>query len=292
MTNTILKLSLLLSSIGLMTSRFTLLLHEFVGHGLPTLIFGGKVTGFYLYLFGGGYLTTTLPSEITTFEKFIIMMGGIALEIVLAILLFKVSSIFKNNYLKIVATTSSLILVLHSLTYFILGTNYGYGDGLFIYSHWGPLLPLTLPLCCVLIFATGFLAGKTYDTFKYFLNGMQNPRNRVLCLVIAALFAGSFHAALTYGERAILHEEKTTIFYENIKTDLVVKNTEVPKPLPLRVPLIAALSITILFSFYKKSKETILQDKLNTSSSGSFIIVPVLLLFALSLVGSIKIFFK
>lgn len=122
----------LVSVVVLLTSRTMLLLHEFVGHGAAAVLFGGRITGWYLFLFAGGrvsYETDVLGAG----PRLVVTLGGIALEIVIGAIAFVVARRLRTHALAaFCALCVGTVLVGHGAVYLARGVHYGYGDGAFL----------------------------------------------------------------------------------------------------------------------------------------------------------------
>src|SRR5688572_22178894 len=109
-----------------------LLLHEFVGHGLAAMLFGGKITGYWLFLFAGGRVSYQIP-DIGVGPRLVINLGGIALELVLGGLLVGAARhrAIRDRFphLSFSLLWAGGVVIGHGAVYLARGVHYGFGDG-------------------------------------------------------------------------------------------------------------------------------------------------------------------
>jgi len=66
-----------LLAILVLAGRLATCLHEIVGHGLTAVMFGGRVNGVHVSLFGGGWTDYQFDREIGVTARFLVSFGGI-----------------------------------------------------------------------------------------------------------------------------------------------------------------------------------------------------------------------
>ena len=128
------RLTVLLTCMGLATSRIGLVAHELLGHGGVALALGAAIIRFKLFWFGGGWITYRLHDAGHAAEL-AVTLGGMAIEIVIgSILWFAVRGDAFGA--RLVRATGGAVMV-HAGWYFSTGTWHGYGDGAMIYRELG-----------------------------------------------------------------------------------------------------------------------------------------------------------
>ncbi|MFP4475099.1 MAG: hypothetical protein ACLFOY_06030 [Desulfatibacillaceae bacterium] len=145
---------LLLLALLILATRTATVLHEFLGHALWAILFGGEVHAVRVSLFGGGGVESTLPATSGS-VLFVYSLSGIGVNFAtgsaaLAALRWKRTPQPIGLFLALFAAAS----LMGSLAYLVLGIYHGVGDPvawadplpLWYGSLWLPLL-LCAPLC-------------------------------------------------------------------------------------------------------------------------------------------------
>jgi len=103
-------------------------IHEVLGHGVTTIIFGGEFYAVYLSP-GSGFISFYLPDSVTNTQVAIIYMAGITVQIIigLAVLLLVFPKI-KNFMLGLFTLMFSVAMLVHPSIYLFLGYFYQNGD--------------------------------------------------------------------------------------------------------------------------------------------------------------------
>ncbi len=103
-------------------------IHEVLGHGLATILFGGDFYAVYISP-GSGFISFYLSNSISTLQIAIIYMAGIAVQIIigLAVLLLVFPKI-KNFLLGLFTLVFSVAMLVHPSIYLFLGYFYKNGD--------------------------------------------------------------------------------------------------------------------------------------------------------------------
>jgi hypothetical protein len=111
----------------ILAARLATCLHEIVGHGLTAVIFGGRVNGIHISLFGGGWTYYQFDREIGLTARFLVAFGGILVNVLsglLALWFVRRGNPARILFLAIFAAVS----VLGATGYTILGFYYQQGD--------------------------------------------------------------------------------------------------------------------------------------------------------------------
>ncbi len=123
----ILSYDVYLLALLILATRMAACLHEIVGHGLTTAIFGGRVNGIHISLFGGGWSYYQFDREIGSIARFVVAFGGILVNLLsglLALWFVRRSNPARNLFWALFAAIS----VLGATGYTVLGFYYQQGD--------------------------------------------------------------------------------------------------------------------------------------------------------------------
>ena len=196
------RLALLFLAIALATSRFTLILHEVIGHGGVVKAIGGSIDGYHLYWFAGGFIEFSRTTPYGPVEELAVFLGGIVLEIVLGVIALLVCRATRpGTMLRIVLLAYAAIVLVHAGYYLAAGTFHGFGDGQVLYRQLGAnRLYLVLPVALMLLAAAHVLARHLVARVRARLSVSKHA---VWLVGAAVLLAGAGHAALSFGELAI-----------------------------------------------------------------------------------------
>ncbi|MCX5745105.1 MAG: hypothetical protein NT062_21680 [Proteobacteria bacterium] len=200
MTGAVARLAVLLTCVGLATSRLGLIAHELVGHGGAAVLVGGDVLEVHLFWFAGGWIRYQVPEPSAT--KFLIVaMGGIVVELVLGALLWLGvrGPHLGRQLLRGIGAT----FVVHALWYLAVGAWHGFGDGLLLHRELGAARPPFAVVVGVMVCAAGFLGARgVLGTLVATL-----PRRRILGFAIAAVVAATVQLGLGVGETRLRRDD-------------------------------------------------------------------------------------
>ena len=102
--------------------------HELLGHGLVTLLFGGDVYAFYLSP-GSGYVSFYLPKTVSISQAAFIYLAGIMVQIIIGILtLLFIFPKIKNFFLGLFTLLFTVAMLVLPSIYLLLGYYYESGD--------------------------------------------------------------------------------------------------------------------------------------------------------------------
>ena len=193
------RLTVLVASVALLTSRVMLLAHEFVGHAAPATLFGGRVTGWYLFLFAGGRVSYRL-GHVGTAQRLVVTLGGIALELVIGAVAFLVARRLRDR-----ATASfcqlcvGTVLVGHGAMYLARGVHYGFGDGAFLAYRLGGARVVVVVVASARAVGVAATGGRLLARFAAsFFAG--TPRRAAAAVLLVFACAALVHGALAFGE--------------------------------------------------------------------------------------------
>ncbi len=198
------SLTLVLLIIGLLTSRVTLVLHEFVGHAGTAALFGSRIARYHLFLFAGGYVDVARDAPYSVAEHLAIYLGGLALELAIGVALLAWARRLRAGSLARLALVGfGAINLVHAGFYFAAGTFHGYGDGWMLHHLLGSSRTwIVLPVCAALLPLTYLLARTIAASLRSWMPD-RSPRTCAALIAGAMVIAASGHAALAFGELAI-----------------------------------------------------------------------------------------
>jgi len=207
----VIKLSLFFFFLLFLAGRIGLFLHEFGGHALAWRLMGGELSGFRLFLFGGGRVqyshTDSLP-DLSVIQELTVQLSGIAVELVVGIILLILAIFWSTSRsVRALLVSATGVLMVHALFYLTVGTYYGSGDGQLLFSLLqGGLRQAFLILTFGMTLAAAFLISYQFSpVVKSWLENDASKQRRsltILCACIAVLF----HAMLTMGERIVVND--------------------------------------------------------------------------------------
>lgn len=198
------RLAVALFLIGLLTSRVTLLVHEFGGHGATSMSVGSTITDHRLFVFAGGRIHFDRPEPYSAIERLYISMGGIALEIIVgALLLLVAASLRKRPLARVAVLGFAAINLVHGLFYLATAAFHGFGDGWGLHRMLGDAKWwLAIPVGLAAIVVTFFLARVVAASLRGWLR-RYSPLVQVGLIAGGVAIAGGLHAGLTFGELKI-----------------------------------------------------------------------------------------
>jgi hypothetical protein len=181
------------------------------------VIFGGRVSGIYVSLFGGGWTTYQFDREIGLSARFLISFGGILVNLlsgVLALYLVRRSS--RNPNRTLFLALFAAVSVLGATGYTTLGFYYGQGDPVAWMRSPGPAAAwLWIPFLALAPFA-GYLALKPcvractgrFPAFTY--------RGRVIVVLLTLGLTGCLYAGLyiATNQRSVALDAAATAYQE------------------------------------------------------------------------------
>ncbi len=195
----LLSLAAVLLGIAITISRLGLIAHELIGHGAAAEALGSDVTAWGLYLFGGGWISYEHPAPLRGAAPWIISLGGIGVELVLAAggaLLARRA----RGAAALALSAAAWALAIHAGWYLAAGAFHGFGDGAVLHRALGDgRLWFAIPVALISV-AAAYLAGRATGGRLRAMTPAAS-RGRQLATVAAALaLALGAHAALTLGE--------------------------------------------------------------------------------------------
>ena len=193
------RLFALVASVVLLTSRVMLLVHEFGGHAAPAKLFGGRVTGWYLFLFAGGRVSYRVP-DLDAGQRLVVSLGGIAIELVVGALAFALARRMRER--AVVAFCSlcvGTVLVGHAAVYLARGVHYGFGDGAFLAQLLGEARVIVVAAASALAVGVTLTGARRLARLPAALFGGTLRRAAGATLLVFAC-AGLLHGALALAE--------------------------------------------------------------------------------------------
>ncbi len=214
------RISLLFTLAGLLASRMGLLVHEFVGHGGSAWLFGGTVTHWRLFLFGGGWIQYERAPWYSLAEQQVIALAGVSLQALVAALLWWRSRRVLRRASSGAATPGAALqarlfgivarlLWAHGCLYILFGTHYGFGDGRLLHEALSaPARLLVLgPLALALTYSSYGLAREAMLLAADLELGYR--AQRIVRAGLAIVVAASLHYGLFWVEAQTVDPDQT-----------------------------------------------------------------------------------
>ncbi|MCE9576789.1 MAG: hypothetical protein K8W52_26825 [Deltaproteobacteria bacterium] len=202
-----------LSALGfastLVVTRFGLIVHELVGHGGPATAMGATISELKLFWFAGGRIGYTRAAPWTLPEAITIQLGGIALELLLALGLVLIAR-RRAALPRILLHGAAAGFAGHAAIYLATGVFYGKGDGTIVHrvlGDWRPLVWAPAAAGCVAIAYAGARAAigglRAYAPAR-------TARGQLATVAVALGIAGTAMIALVQTELAVRADAQYT----------------------------------------------------------------------------------
>ena len=196
--------------VGLSASRITLVLHELAGHGGAAALLGGRLVGFRLFLFGGGWVRYRWSGEYGPVASMTVSLAGIGLEIAAAAIALAVAAYLaragRGALARVALVGFATADLLHAGFYLAAGTHHGFGDGRGLHEALGDARgAIVWPTVAALLVA-GFFLARHLARLTAEWTGARTGRGRAAALVAAAAIAALAHGGLTWSERALTRD--------------------------------------------------------------------------------------
>lgn len=174
--------------LSLLSFRFIVLLHEFVGHGLAAYVYGFPIYGYYVSYFGGAFLVTDLTQG-SLVSRLIQEGAGCLVQIIVG----SVCLFFAWYYKKASTLVSFSMLVagfcglLHALFYLISSIILSSGDGYNLTRGLGSLQCIIFVSLSVVLACFSFLLFKVFGSYFY---GWFRSNQKFLWMIRTAAMLG------------------------------------------------------------------------------------------------------
>ena len=217
--NKVIKLSLFFFFLLFLAGRIGLFLHEFAGHALAWCLMGGKLSGFRLFLFGGGrvqYSYTHNLSNLSVMQELTVQLSGIAVELAVGIIL-TIMAVFWiiTRQIRALLVSAASVLIVHALFYLTVSTYYGSGDGHLVFTILqGGVRQTFLFLTFGMTLAAAFLISYQFSPMIKSWLESDSPKQKTWMIMIGACIAVLLHGMLTMGERIVVNDT----VYASVKT--------------------------------------------------------------------------
>lgn len=208
----VIKLSLFFFFLLFLAGRIGLCLHEFAGHALTWRLMGGRLSGFSLFIFGGGrvqFSHTPSFTNLSVVQQLTVHLSGIAVELAVGIIL-SILAIFlsSSGTIRALLVSAAGVLIVHALFYLTVGTYYGSGDGRLLFTLLqGGIRQTFLLLTFAMTIAAAFLISYQFSPIVKSWLGDESSKKGLVITIPCACVAVLFHGALTLGERIVVKDE-------------------------------------------------------------------------------------
>ncbi len=209
MARSVLPLSALGFAATLVVTRFGLIVHELVGHGGPAMALGGTITELKLFWFAGGRIAYARAATWTRPEAIAIQLGGIVLELVLALGLVAIAR-RRAALARILLHGAAAGFAGHAAIYLATGVFYGRGDGTVIHralGAWRPLVWAPAALGCV---ALAYLGARAAIGALRAYAPARTARGQLAVVAVALVIAAAAMIALVQAELAVRADPQYT----------------------------------------------------------------------------------
>ena len=279
--------TILLFSFLILSTRLATFLHEVIGHGLITVLLGGKCHSIHISPWGGGYASCELKAASGISSHFFHNFGGIILNLISGLISFFICNKSKNKInLALFLAIFGLISILGAYSYLIIGSYYDVGDP----AGWIPSeIPSNKWFYLFLFSITPILAYHTFSTYltiqEKIFPSTRSSKSLMKCLITLgfSVFVYSLFFIVTSQRLIILdapkisyeiserdiRQKKIDKIVEKIladtpaisreelnyilkHTEIVVDADEVPRKFPIIPVLISLCFIGFVFANYGK----------------------------------------
>jgi hypothetical protein len=210
----------------ILAARLATCLHEIVGHGLTVVIFGGRVNGIHISLFGGGWTYYQFDREIALIARFLAAFGGILVNVLFGLLaLYFVRRLSGNPARTLFLTLFAGVSVLGATGYTILGFYYQQGDPVaWVQSpspaaawFWIPLLILAPGASYLVLKPYVLVCESRFPAFTY--------RERAIMVLLTLGLAGCLYTGLyiVTNQRSVALDAAATAHQEDKRRVLRAK---------------------------------------------------------------------
>ncbi len=237
-----------------------LLIHEFIGHGLPVIFFDGRVLSVVVSYFGKAWVQFNYSPNPSFLQILSVSLGGILIELILACIMFMLCRYVNKTHLKFYCIVAASLFLIHSMSYLALSLHLGHADGDVIYRYTSESTRnvLAIVVACVAV-CFSYLCSYHYSAYIHALSKWRSRLTSMLIFIFAMSIAGLLSLALMLLEESFFKEgireeiftakyveelatvvEKEQIKLQrplNIEELKVIENKVKPYPLPLYMGL-------------------------------------------------------
>ncbi len=213
------KLSLFFFLLLFLAGRIGLFLHEFLGHALAWRLLGGRLTGFSLFIFGGGRVKfSQSPSQIdlSTMQQLAVQLSGIGVELAVGTILMILATFWSSSRsFRALLVSASGVLIVHAFFYLTVGMYYGSGDGQLLFKLLqGGLRQIFIFITFGMTVVSAFLISYQFAPTVKSWWGDGSLKKGSWIIILCACSAVLLHGLLTYGERIVVNDP----VYDKIKS--------------------------------------------------------------------------
>ena len=208
----------------ILAGRLATCLHEIVGHGLTAVIFGGRVNGIQISLFGGGWTYYQFDREIALSARFLVAFGGILVNVLsglLTLYFIRRGNPARTLFLTLFAGVS----VLGATGYTILGFYYQQGDPVAWMQSPSPVAAWIWMPFLMLAPGASYLVLKPYVLFCQSRFPAFTYRGRAVMVLLTLGLAGCLYTGLfvVTNQRSAALDAASTAYQEDKRRVLRAK---------------------------------------------------------------------
>jgi hypothetical protein len=256
---------LLTEAMLIISTRLGAFLHEFMGHGVVALLFGGRFEAFSLTLFAGG--DARFSGNFSETARLCVSLGGIAVNLVTGLIVLRFIQKYRSSFsFTLFGWVFVGASVLSQLQYLILGSYYRHGD---------PVSLTPYPTALWLAWVGGLLALAFFSLYlmrfffqlqdAYFPVSPLFTRALVSLLILGipiALYAGLYHyskkslvsTAAIQEARSRIYQEAEKIRTETESEQSIADIAEKLTPHPILPWILATYIITTIMAFFSPAR--------------------------------------
>jgi len=220
--------TILLFSFLILSTRFATFLHEVVGHGLITVLLGGKCDSIHISPWGGGYANCELKADAGILSHFLHNFGGIILNLISGLISFFICKKSKIKIsLALFLAIFGLISILGAYLYFIVGLYYNVGDP----AGWIPSGIHSSMLLYLLLFSmTPVLAYYTFSTYliiqEKIFPSTRSTKRLMKCFITLGFSVVVYSVIFFFTSQRLIILDAQKISYEISESEIRQKKLE------------------------------------------------------------------
>lgn len=213
-----------------LSGRITLIIHEYVGHGIPAYFVCKEIVDIHISFFGDAWIQFRFGEATSFLGKLFVYSGGILSEVVLSCIILFVR--FKKTFphpFRIITKFIASVMLVHAFVYSINALYYNYGDGPFFNELWpSETNKLIVNSLMVTVMVLSFILSYKYSPYLLLLLQLKKSYFAITKIAVAGVMAVSIHTGLTYYEMNMVDDK---VQAEIFKPEFVDKiEIELSKP--------------------------------------------------------------
>jgi hypothetical protein len=233
----------------ILAARLATCLHEIVGHGLTAVLFGGRINGINISLFGGGWTYYQFDREIGLIARLLVAFGGILVNVLSGLLaLYLVRRPSGHTGRTLFWTLFATVSVLGATGYTILGFYYQQGDPVAWMQSPSPTAAWFWVPFLMLAPGASYLVLKPYLLFCESRFQVFTYRGRAITVLLTLGLAGCLYTALYFmtQQRSAALDAAATAYLEDKQRILRAKRETLAAKLRKAHPELSAEAVRVM----------------------------------------------